>query len=76
MSQEQINITDMQCRIYRMAQRQWNMTPAECTKLFQKYHIFQFIAECYDTLHLSSYDCALHDVEEILQNNGVNVCRR
>jgi hypothetical protein len=74
MSQEQINITDMQCRIYRMAQRKWNITPADCTKLFRKYHIFGFIADCYDMLHLASYDCALRDVEEILQSNGVSVC--
>lgn len=75
MSQEQINITDMQCRVYRMAQRTWNMTPADCTRLFQKYNIFGFISDCYDTLHLASYDCALHDVEEILQSNGVDLCR-
>jgi hypothetical protein len=75
MSQEQINITDMQCRVYRMAQRKWNLTPSACTKLFQKYNIFGFISDCYDTLHLSSYDCTLHDIEEILKSNGVNVCK-
>lgn len=75
MSPKQVNITDMQCRVYRMAQRKWNMTPAECTKLFQKYDIFRFISDCYDTLHLSSYDCALHDIEEILQSHGVIVCK-
>ena len=74
MSQEQVNITDMQCRVYRMAQRKWGITPAECTELFQRYDIFPFIAECYDTLHLASYDCALRDVEEILQSHGVKVC--
>jgi hypothetical protein len=75
MSKEQINITDMQCRIYRMAQRKWNITPTDCTILFQKYNIFRYISDCYDTLHLSSYECALHDVEEILKSNGVNICK-
>lgn len=74
MSQEQINISDMQCRVYRMAQKKWRMSPVECTRLFQQFDIFKFIADCYDTLHLSSYECALNDVEEILQNNGVSVC--
>ncbi len=74
MSQREINITDMQCSIYRMAQRKWNITPAECTDLFQKYNIFGFISDCYDTLHLSDYACTLRDVEEILRNNGVTVC--
>ncbi len=75
MSQEHINITDMQCRVYRMAQRKWRLSPEECTKLFQQYDIFGFISDCYDTLHLASYECALRDVEEILQNDGVSVCR-
>lgn len=74
MSQEQINISDMQCRVYRMAQKKWRMSPVECTRLFRQFDIFKFIADCYDTLHLSSYECALNDVEEILQNNGVSVC--
>lgn len=75
MSQEQINITDMQCRVYRMAQKKWKMMPKDCTKIFRRYNIFGFISECYDTLHLASYDCVLRDIEEILQSNGVNVCR-
>lgn len=73
MSQEQINITDMQCWIYRMAQKKWKLPSAECTRLFQQFHLFEFISECYDILHLSSYACALEDVEEILRANGVTV---
>ena len=73
MTQEQVNITDMQCRVYRMAQRKWNMTPAACTELFQKYHLLRYIEECYDTLHQASYECALRDLEEILESNGVKV---
>lgn len=74
MSQEQINITDMQCHVYRMAQKKWHMPPMECSKLFQQFDIFKFISDCYDTLHLSSYNCALEDIEEILRSNGVIVC--
>lgn len=73
MSQLEINISDMQCRVFRMAQKKWNMPPARCGELFRKYNIFQFISDCYDTLHLSSYACALQDVEEILRANGVAV---
>ncbi len=75
MNQEQVGITDMQCRVYRMAQKRWKLSPADCTRLFEQYDIFGFISDCYDTLHLASYDCTLRDVEEILQSNGVNVCK-
>ncbi len=45
--------------------------PAICAELFKKYDILGFIADCYDILHLNSYECALHDVETLLKNRGV-----
>ena len=74
MSQNQIDIADMQCWVFRMVQTKWNLSPSECVKIFKQYDIFGFIAKCYDILHLSSYQCALDDVEEMLRNRGVIVC--
>lgn len=74
MSQEQINISHMQCWIFRMAQRKWNRTPEETAAIFQAHDIFAFIAEFYDTLHLSSYAYALEDIERMLVQKGVAVC--
>lgn len=74
MSQNQIDIFDMQCWIFRMAQTKWNLSVQECIGIFKKYDIFGFIERCYDILHLSSYQCALDDVEEMLRNRGVAVC--
>lgn len=74
MSQTQSDIADMQCWVFRMAQTKWKIPPSECVRLFQKYNVFGFIEECYGMLHLSSYQCALDDVEEMLHNNGVIVC--
>lgn len=75
MSERQNAIADMQCWIFRMAQIKWKMPPKECAALFKKYDILGFIAECYELLHVSSYACALEDVEDILKANGVNVCK-
>lgn len=75
MSQRQLDIADMQCWIFRMAQSKWNITAKECAALFKKYDILGFISECYELLHVSSYSCALEDVEDILKANGVTVCR-
>lgn len=74
MNQNQIDIADMQCWIFRMAQSKWNLAPSECVKIFKQYDVFGFIENCYDILHLSSYQCALDDVEEMLRNRGVVVC--
>ncbi len=73
MSAQEKDIADMQCWVFRMAQEQWNMQPAQCAELFRKYDILGFLAECYDILHLNGYNCALHDVETLLRNRGVAV---
>lgn len=74
MSQRQLDIADMQCWIFRMAQDKWNISAKECTDIFKKYDILGFISECYELLHVSSYENALLDVEDILKANGVTVC--
>lgn len=74
MNQKQIDIADMQCWIFRMAQTKWNLSPCECARIFKQHGVFDFIAKCYDILHLSSYQCALSDVEEMLRNRGVSIC--
>lgn len=71
MSQEQINISHMQCWLFRMAQSKWNKTPEETASLFKQYNVFAFIEEFYDTLHLSSYGHALTSIEAMLTQKGV-----
>lgn len=73
MTDEQLDIADMQCWVFRKAQMKWNISPSDCAKIFKQYDILGFISECYDILHLNSYDCALHDVEELLKNKGVEL---
>ena len=73
MSQYQIDVADMQCWVFRMAQTRWRMSPKECAAVFIQHDILGFISRCYDILHLSSYECALDDIEEMLRNRGVAV---
>lgn len=70
MNKRQLGIANIQYWVFRMAQSKWKMTPKECAELFKKYDILGFISECYELLHISSYNCAL---EDILKANGVNV---
>lgn len=67
------DITDMQCRLFRMAEMKWHKSPQECADIFKKYDIMGFIDECYDSLHLNSYQCALDDIELLLKNSGVKL---
>lgn len=71
MRQKQINISHMQCWVFRLAQTRWNKTPMETAMLFKQHDVFPFIEEFYDTLHMSSYDHALDVITTMLKQNGV-----
>lgn len=73
MSPEMLDITDMICRVFRLAETTWKKTPVETSAIFKKYNILEFITECYGILHLSSDQCALDDIEVMLRNNGVAI---
>lgn len=73
MTKEQLNIADMQCWLFRMAQQKWNLTPKSCAELFRKYNFLGYIAECYDLLHLSSYSHALEELEDVARSNGEKI---
>ena len=71
--QKQIEIADMQCWVFCKAQKKWNISPYKCAQLFKKHDLLGYISECYDLLHVSSYECALEDVERILRRKGVSL---
>lgn len=73
MKYNSVDITDMQCWVFRMAQKKWKLTAGQCAEIFKKYDILGFIEDCYDSLHLSSYQAALDDVETLLANRGVTM---
>lgn len=73
MSERELDIADMQCWVFRLAQTKWKMSSKDCAELFKKYDVFGFINDCYDSLHLNSYACALADVEILLKNRGVTL---
>ena len=62
MSERQIDIADMQCWVFRMAQTKWKMSSTDCAELFKKYDILGCISDCYDILHRNEYGSVLHDV--------------
>ena len=73
MNEQQKGIEDMQCWVFRLAQKKWNISPAECAQLFKQYNLLGYISECYDLLHVSSYQSALEEIEDILREKGVFV---
>lgn len=68
---ESRNINHMKCYLFRMAQQKWNLSPSMTAKIFNENKLFDYIANCYDSLHLSSYQLVLNDLETIIKNRGV-----
>lgn len=69
MNRREVAIADMQCWVFRHAQREWNLSPAECSVVFRKYDLLGFISQCYDSLCDRSYQSVLSEAKEILQSN-------
>lgn len=60
----------MQIRLFRMYREQTGLSPHTCNELFKEQGIWDFIANCYDYLHLESDEAALADIEAKLSNQG------
>ena len=65
------SINHMKCYLFRMAQEKWKLSAFDTVKLFKENQLFEYTDDCYDLLHLSSYQLALHDFETILRNRGI-----
>lgn len=74
MSPREIDIADMQCWLVRMAQVRWNMPVSRVIDIFKSNAVFAYVSNLYELLHMSSYDCALDDIERYLAAKGVVVC--
>ncbi|MBQ9007757.1 MAG: DUF3791 domain-containing protein [Clostridia bacterium] len=60
----------LEARIFAEFVRKFNIKPKEANRVFEKYGIWTYIEECYDTLHMNGDDYILNDVEHILQRKG------
>ena len=69
--EQEINL--MKCWLFRNATIRWKLSPVQTADLFEKYALYQFVTDCYDLLHVSSYDCALDELESVLAANGVKI---
>ena len=71
MTEREIDIADMQCWVFRIAQTRWHISPIECAELFKKYDILGYISECYNLLCTYSYYHVVDDADLILASHNV-----
>ena len=73
MTTKEKDVNNMKCWVFRMAQTTWHKTPSECMAIFTQNKLFEYINNTYDYLHLNGYRLVLHELEEILSENGVSI---
>lgn len=70
---ENLQILYMQTRLVRLASEQWNIHFQTVNELFQKYGVFQYVADCWGVFHVEGDFAVLEDVKQYLKNKGANI---
>lgn len=60
----------LQVRLYRMLQNRLGLTSAECNDVFDKYGLFDYIAQCYEEYHMQGDEANYADLLEYLRRQG------
>ena len=60
----------LQTRLLRLAALQWGMSLQECTEVFEKYKVFDYIKDLYGIFHVQGDEADLLEVSEYLKNRG------
>lgn len=63
----------IQIRLFRLAQSKWNLDEEKCSKIFNKYKIYDYIETCYEFFHVQGDEANLTDIEKYLKNNGAEI---
>ena len=70
---ENRQITFMQARISQMAARYWKLSLGEVMAVFCANGVLEYIADCFDYLHLEGDEAVFEDVKDYLKNRGVDI---
>ena len=63
----------IQIRLFRLAQNKWNLDEKKCSKIFNKYKIYDYIETCYEFFHVQGDEANLSDIENYLKNIGAKI---
>lgn len=58
----------MQVRMIRQASEKWKKPVDTIAELFAKYHVFQYIEECFGIFHMEGDEVVLQEVENYLKS--------
>lgn len=62
--------TYMKVRLFRLAQKRWNMNFEQVSELFNRYHLYDAIDELYEEFHVQGDGANLDELREIIEKQG------
>jgi len=63
----------MEVRLLQQFCMKYNISSVKANRIFKECDIWNYIEECYDTLHLSGDEYILNDIDQIISARGVKV---
>ena len=63
-------ISTLQAEIFDLCMNKWKISNVECSEIFDKYNIWEYIHECYDILHLYGSSENVREIDRIVNAGG------
>jgi hypothetical protein len=63
----------MEARLFSAFRQKYDISPIQANRLFEDYHIWDYIEECYGALHTSGDEYILDDIASMLEGQGVQL---
>lgn len=63
----------MQMRLFQQFCNQNNISSIKANQIFKDCSIWNYIEECYDTLHMNGDEYILNDINRIIEGKGVRL---
>lgn len=63
----------MEARVFADYLNKFKIRPKDANRIFEKFGIWKYIEDCYDTLHMNGDEYVLNDIEYILEKRGASL---
>ena len=63
----------MEARLFSAFRQRYDISPTKANRLFEDYHIWDYIEECYGALHTSGDEYILDDIVSMLETQGAQL---
>ncbi len=75
LNRRELDIVFLQSQCLLLCSRKLHITFKECSELFCRYNIFEYISVCYESLHLIGVDCVANEIVKRIRKGVIFATR-